>query len=270
MSHPLPQPAAAGQKTAPDSGRGGIWRWWSLLTLVLLAVIVYAAGLDERLSLAAVARNRDALRDFADSHWLAAMLGYAAIYIAMTVASLPAAAMMSIAGGFLFGWWISAPLSVMSATLGAMIVFSIVRTTAGRTLARHVGPVVAGFQRGFAAGAFHYLLALRLLPVVPFFMVNTVAGLCHVKPMTFAAATALGIIPGAFAYAWLGTGLDNVILVQRQAYETCVAAKGAAGCKLEFDPSALLTPQIAVAFVALAAMALLPLLARHLRRQSKA
>ena len=257
-------------RTKPESAmlRSPLWRWWPVLALLAIAVAVHFTGLDKHLSLAEVARNRDALKAFAADYWLLAVLSYAAVYVAMTIASLPAAAVLSIAGGFLFGWWVSAPLSVLAATLGATIVFHIVRTTAGQALAKRVGPAAAKFQQGFADNAFNYLLALRLLPVVPFFMINAVAGLCRVKPWTFIAATGLGIIPGALAYAWLGTGLDSVILAQRQIYDTCVAAKSAANCTLELEPSALVNPQIVVAFVGLAAIAVLPLIVRYLRQRS--
>ena len=145
--------------------------------------------------------------------------------------------------------------------------FRIIRGTAGHSLAARVGRRAARFQRGFRADAFHYLLAMRLMPVVPFCVVNGVAGLCGVKTRTFVTATLLGIIPGALAYAWLGSGLDSVILAQRQAYAACMTREGPANCSFSLDPSALLTPQIVAAFAALALVALLPLLLKRLRKR---
>lgn len=240
--------------------------WWPAGLLVALMALAYATGLHRQISLTAVADNRDALKQFVSDHWFLALAAYAAVYVAITVAALPAAAAISIAGGFLFGWLVSAPLSAASATLGASIAFRIVRTTAGRALAAKAGPVLARLQKGFAEDAFHYLLALRLMPVVPFFIVNVVAGLSQVRTATFVAATGLGIIPGALAYAWLGTGLDSIIAAQRQAYEACRAANTASPCRFVLEPSALLTPQLVAAFFGLAVIALLPLLLRRVWR----
>lgn len=260
-------PLAALDDQIASPRRRSIWRWWPVLALVAVAIAAHLTGLDQHLSLAEVARNRDALKAFAADRWLLAVLGYFALYFAMTIASLPVAAVLSIAGGFLFGWWVSAPVSVLAATSGATVVFHIVRTTLGRTLAERVGPAAARFQKGFADDAFNYLLALRLLPLVPFFLVNAVAGLCRVKAWTFVTATVLGIIPGALAYAWLGSGLDSVIMAQKRAQAACLAAKVATECPLQLNPLALLTPQLAIAFVGLAAVALLPLAVRHFRNR---
>jgi hypothetical protein len=83
---------------------------------------------------------------------------------------------MSIAGGFLFGWAVSAPVTVFAAVAGAAAVFQIVKTSLGAALAERAGPFLQRLSRGFAENAFSLLLFLRLTPVFPFFMVNAVAG----------------------------------------------------------------------------------------------
>lgn len=266
MPHATPRIDTRDIPPAPPPRRG-LRRLWPVLVLAALVVLAYAFGLDHQLSLAAVVRNSDALHAFVAAHWLLAVCCYALLYVAMTVASLPVAAVMSIAGGFLFGWKVSVPLSVLSATVGATIVYHIVSTTVGRSLAERAGPFVTRFRQGFARDAFYYLLSLRLLPVFPFFMVNAVAGLARVNIWAFIAATVLGIVPGALAYAWLGAGLDNFFIMQRKAYEICNASHESEVCQFHIDPDFALSPQMIAAFFGLAVLALVPLGLRYLRRR---
>ena len=259
----------AGDHQEPVQAASLLRRWLPAAGLLVLAVVAYVSGLQHYLSLAAIAENRDLLKAFAANHRLAAILAYMSAYIAMTVLSLPGAAVMSIAGGFLFGWWLSAPVSVTAATIGATIVFHIVRTSGGSALAERAGPMARKLSAGFAADAFNYLLFLRLLPVFPFFLVNAVAGLCRVRAATFVVATIVGIIPGALAFAYLGTGLDSIITAQEKLYRECLAAKGASACVFELDAGALVTPQIVIAFAVLGLAALIPLVFKYLIQRKK-
>jgi uncharacterized membrane protein YdjX (TVP38/TMEM64 family) len=93
-----------------------------------------------------------------------------------------------------------------------------------------------------------------------------VAGLCNVRLGTFVTATVLGIIPGALAFAYLGTGLGSVLAAQRQAYDACVAARGTANCSMTFDSSALVTRELLLAFALMGVVALIPVLLRRFRK----
>ena len=90
------------------------------------------------------------------------------------------------------------------------------------------------------------------MPAFPFFLVNLVPAFAGVGLVPFVAATALGIIPGAVAYAFAGTGLDSIIAAQKSSYDACVAA-GHADCHLTFDATAILTPELIGALIALGA-----------------
>ena len=176
-----------------------IRRWLPALALLLLAGLGYALGLHKYLSLTALAQNRDVLCNWVDAHMVLALAAYVLLYVAVVALSLPVAGILSIAGGFLFGWAISAPVTVAAAVTGAAAVFQIVKTSFGAALAERAGPMVQRLSRGFAENAFSLLLFLRLTPVFPFWAVNAVAGLCRIPMRTFIAATALGIIPASFA-----------------------------------------------------------------------
>jgi uncharacterized membrane protein YdjX (TVP38/TMEM64 family) len=122
--------------------------------------------------------------------------------------------------------------------------------------------------QGFRADAFSYLLFLRLVPVFPFWLINLVPALCGVRLATFVAATALGIIPGTFAIAFVGAGLDSVIVAQEAAYRFCLAG-GRSDCRLQFHMNAVLTPQFLTALAALGVLALVPVAVKHLRARKQ-
>jgi uncharacterized membrane protein YdjX (TVP38/TMEM64 family) len=86
------------------------------------------------------------------------------------------------------------------------------------------GKWLGPFQDGFAKNAFSYLLTLRLIPLFPFFMVNLVSGLTRVSVGTYAAATAIGIIPGSFVYAYAGRQLGSINSLKEIASPNVIGA----------------------------------------------
>jgi len=254
-----------GQSTVRSARR----RWLPAAVLMAAVAAIYLSGLYRYLSFAAFLDRSAAIEAFVASHLIVAVAAFALVYIVIVALSLPGSAIMSVIGGFLFGWTISAPVTLVAATIGAVIVFEAIRTSFGAVLAERAGPMARKMSDGFCCNAFHYLLFLRLMPVFPFFAVNAVAGLCRVPLRTFVAATVIGIIPGCLVFAYLGAGLGGVIEAQAEAHADCVAKNGPEACVMTVDPSHLLTPQIAVAFVALALLALLPVAVKRWRRNPR-
>ncbi len=242
-------------------------QWLPAGALAALIATAYAFGLHHHLTLAALAENRDALRSFVGGNLGLAVLAYMGVYVALVALSIPGAAVMSIAGGFLFGWAISLPATVTAATIGSVIVFQVVKTSLGAALASRAGPMVTRLSKGFAENAFSYLLFLRLAPVFPFFAVNAVAGLCRVPLRTFVVATVVGIIPAGFAFALLGSGLDGIIDAQKKVNEACMAGPDPAACTYSLDIGALVSPQLLLAFGGLGLVALLPIAFKYFKKQ---
>ena len=131
--------------------------WLPAIALLVLIATAYGFGLHNHLSLEALATNRELLRQFVDTHLLLAVLVFMAAYIAIVALSIPGAAVMSIAGGFLFGWMISVPVTITAAVIGAIIVFQIVKTSLGAALAERAGPLVRRVSQGFAENALSFL-----------------------------------------------------------------------------------------------------------------
>jgi len=242
------------------SNRINIARWLPLIGLLALMALAYGLGLHRYVSIQSFAENETLLQSFVAQNLIVALVIYFVVYIICVALSLPGASILSIAGGFVFGWALSAPVTILAATFGAVVVFKIVQTSLGATLAARAGPFVQRLSSGFEKDAFNYLLFLRLVPAFPFFAINAVAGLTKMSLRTFAIATLIGIIPGSFAFAFVGRGLGSVLDATRDSHAACVALNAAAPCPYEFSISSLITPQLLWAFAALGVVSLLPAL----------
>jgi uncharacterized membrane protein YdjX (TVP38/TMEM64 family) len=259
MRAPRDKEAAAGEGDARSNAAG--WRkWLPLAVLAALMALGFAFGLHRQLSLSNLIMQRHDLAAFVDQNLALALLAYTAIYATAVALSFPGASFLTIAGGFLFGWLIGGAVTVVGATLGACAVFLVARSSFGEVLTHRAGPFLARLAEGFRENAFHYLLFLRLTPVFPFWLVNIAPAIFRMPLVSYALATFVGIIPGTFAYAFIGTGLDSVIAAQEAAHPGC-AAEGT--CQI--DVSALVTPQLLAAFFVLGIASLIPVILKRLR-----
>ncbi len=236
--------------------------WWLLAALALGFAATYALGLQRLVSLASLAQNHDVLEMLVARHMALAMLAYFAAYIAVAVFCIPGAAILTMVGGYLFGWLIGTPLTLFAATTGALITFKIVKTALGEPLARRAGPYVTGLIQGFRADAFSYLLFLRLVPAFPFFAINAVAGLARIDLRTFLSASVLGMIPGSLVFGFVGSGLAETLHNAILIHAACVAEKSEALCAYDVGAISLVTPQLLAAFFGLGVLALIPVILR--------
>jgi len=231
------------QENASESQSAG-FSWKRLIPLLVLAVgliAFFALGLDQYLTFEALKENRAWLLEQVEQSAVLAALVYMGIYIAVVAFSLPGGAVMTIAGGFLFGQWLGTGYVVVAATIGATILFIAAKTALGDMLRERARGFVKKMEAGFREDALSYLLVLRLIPLFPFFIVNLVPAFLGVSLRVFVIATFAGIIPGSFVYATVGAGLGSIF--------------DAGG---EFSASGILTPEIITALVGLAVLALLP------------
>jgi uncharacterized membrane protein YdjX (TVP38/TMEM64 family) len=252
-----------------DRPRGFAWRLLPLAAIIIFSGVAYFAVGDETISLHGLVRHRMAIFGFVSSHRVLALLTYIGIYVLTVAVSVPGAAFLTVAGGFLFGPVGGAAAAVVGATVGATLIFLVARTALGEPLLRMAGSRANQLAKSFREDAFSYLLFLRLVPVFPFFIVNLVPALAGVRLGPFIAATALGVIPAAVVFALAGTGLDSVIMAQKAAYDECVAS-GRLGCRMVFDTSDVFTPQLIVALIALGLLVLVLVMLRHWRARSRA
>jgi uncharacterized membrane protein YdjX (TVP38/TMEM64 family) len=223
----------------PERRGSSLRRLLPLALLVAATAAFFAFGGERYLTFSALSRERAALADLTARLGLLAPLVYVLAYTAVAALSVPGAAALTIASGFLFGTALGALYTVVGATAGATLLFLAARAGLGGLLAR-AGPAARRFEAGFRKNAFNYLLVLRLIPIFPFWLINLAAALTGMGVRTFVLATFLGIIPGTLIYASLGNGL-----------ETLAAAGKAPGLEVLFRANILL-PLIGIALLALA------------------
>jgi uncharacterized membrane protein YdjX (TVP38/TMEM64 family) len=130
----------------------------------------------------------------------------------MTALSLPGASILSLALGLLFGRWMGTLLIVVSATIGATLVFLLARYLiadwAREKLQKNKQAVK--LMDTFQVDAINYLLFLRLVPLFPFWLVNLVPAFTPISIQTYIITTLIGIIPGSFVFANLGQSLGQI------------------------------------------------------------
>lgn len=220
-----------------------------LLLLAGIGIGLWQSGLLHELSWGSLARHQAQLLSTVAANRLLAGVVYVGLYAALVALSVPEGAVVTAAGGLLFGTLIGGALAVIGATIGAVILFLVARTAFAEFMARRARGLIERLRPGLQRNGFSYLLALRLVPAVPFWLVNLGAALCGMRLLPYASATLLGIIPATFVFAWIGEGVGSVL---------------AAGGKP--DLTLIFSPRILFPLLALAALALTPVWARRFRR----
>jgi uncharacterized membrane protein YdjX (TVP38/TMEM64 family) len=251
--------------TLPSTASGfRLARFLPFAVIVLVSLGVIVTVRYGHLYPLALLERRVAVEVLVGQHYVAALAAFVCLYAVAVALSLPGAVLLTICGGILFGGLVGGLAALVGATVGSAVIFMVAKSACGGWLMRRAGPRAEALAAGFCADAFNYLLFLRLVPVFPFWLVNLVPALCGVRLATFMAATALGIIPGTFAFAFFGAGLDSALTAQVAGYRDCIAAGGTA-CRLAIDRSAAATPQLIAGLVALGVLALVPVVVRRFR-----
>ena len=215
-----------------------------LFAVIVIALAVF--GVPGWLSWAGLAAHQTALHDFAARDPAGAAAAYLLVYCAVVALSVPGGGILTIVGGLMFGPWRGATFAVIGASSGAVLLFLLARSVFAAPLARRLGVFAERLRDGLARDGFNYLLALRLVPVVPFWLVNLAPALLGMRLLPYAGATVLGIIPASVVFASVGAGLGDVL------------AAGHAP-----DSGLLFTPRLLLPLLGLAILALLPALWRR-------
>lgn len=244
---PLPPPAPPRRTPKPAVG----WRAIAAgLAVVALGGVALLGGPE---GLAQIADGLDRLSHHVATLGWAGPVVFGLVYALAVALSLPGAAGLTLAAGALFGTATASLVVILAATTGAAIVFLLARAlVAGRLRARLSDARAARLETALREAGFSALLAARLLPLFPFWLVNLVPAVAGMRFGPYVAATGLGIIPGTVVYAAVGAGTGDLL------------AAGAAG-----DPALLWQPQILAPLIGLASLALAPALVACWRRQRR-
>ncbi len=181
-----------------------------------LPILLIAAGataalflVKDYLSFAALQENYELLASWRDDHQILALAVFAILYTLSVAFSVPGAIWLTLIGGFLFGTVLGTITVVLAATLGALLIFLAAKTALGDTLRAKAGAWVAKMEDGFRAGEVSYLLIMRLVPAVPFFVANLAPAFLGARTWTFVWTTIVGIVPGTLVFISIGAGLGE-------------------------------------------------------------
>ena len=151
--------------------------------------------------------------DFKDSNKTLISIFFVIFYILIVAFSLPGSTVASITGGFLFGLFFGTFLNVLGASIGATALFIAVRWGFGDLLKGRIGQIGGRKEKillKLQKNELFVLLSLRLIPVVPFFVLNLLAASVGMKLRNFIFGTVIGILPAAVLFTWIGVGLGEV------------------------------------------------------------
>lgn len=214
------------------------------ITAVLIVLGAYFFA-SEYLTFDALKASAGKLQESVARNYSQAALGYIALYTLAVMFSLPIASLLTLAGGFMFGAFYGGLFAVIGATLGATLCFLGVRYLVGDFVQKRYEKQLTQINTELDKRGAYYLLSLRFFAVIPFFVINLVSGLSRISLSTFIITTALGIVPGAFVYAYAGQNL----------------------AALE-SPSDILSFNVLVSFALLGVLALLPILLQKILKPS--
>ncbi|NDH60508.1 MAG: TVP38/TMEM64 family protein [Alphaproteobacteria bacterium] len=182
------------------------------VAVLLLGLALFLLfDLERYFSFEMLSRHHAELASWVGGNVALAALVFVLLYALVVAFSLPIAVVITPFGGFLFGIWLGALLSIVGATLGSVALFLAARTAFQDLFRARAGATLARLEDGFRRNSFNYLLFLRLVPAFPFWLVNIVPALLGMRLGPYAVATLIGIVPGAVVYAGVGASFGKLI-----------------------------------------------------------
>ena len=181
--------------------------------LVLLAAF-FALDLGRYLSLGYLKSSQSAFESLYAEQPLTVMGSYFALYVAVTALSFPGAVIMTLAGGAIFGTLWGTVIVSFASSLGATLAFLAARFVLRDSIEARFGNRLGEFNKGIEKEGAFYLFTLRLVPLVPFFVINLLMGLTKMKTLTFYGVSQLGMLAGTAVYVNAGTQLAQLESLQ--------------------------------------------------------
>lgn len=181
----------------------------SIIIAILIGIFFYF-DLQQLLTLDNLKSQQETIVTYRNDHPLLATAIYAIVYIAVTGLSLPGATILTLAGGAVFGLLWGTLIVSFASSIGATLAFLaarfLFRDAVNTKFSLHLKEIDTGIARD---GAF-YLFTLRLVPLIPFFVINLVMGLTALKTRTFYWVSQIGMLAGTLVYVNAGTQLAKI------------------------------------------------------------
>ena len=183
-----------------------------IVVAVLAAALAayFAFDLGQYLNLAALKASQARIEAFRAANPALAVAVYFTLYVAVTALSLPGAALMTLAGGAVFGLVWGTVIVSFASSLGATLAFLVARFLLRDWVTARFGARLSAIDAGIKREGAFYLFTLRLVPVFPFFVINLLFGLTAMKARTFYWVSQLGMFAGTVVYVNAGTQLAKI------------------------------------------------------------
>jgi len=181
-----------------------------LMLIAVLVTVFFAFDLQHYLTLESLKSQQTAIADYRQTHPLLTIALYAALYIAVTGLSLPGAAILTLAGGAVFGVLWGTLIVSFASTIGATLAFLAARFLLRDWVKSRFSARLQSIDEGVSRDGAFYLFTLRLVPVFPFFMINLAMGLTPIKTKTFYWVSQIGMLAGTVVYVNAGTQLAKI------------------------------------------------------------
>lgn len=177
--------------------------------LAVLALYLFSP-VGNWLSIDQLKQSRLWLMQLVEARPLLCATGFFVICLVATAACFPAAPVLGVSGGALFGFWPGLGIVLVASSIGSTIAFFDSRYLLRDWVKQRFARRIESIDRGMEAHGGLYLLTLRLNPVVPYWLVNLAMGLTAIRPRTYAALTVAGLLPATFIYVSAGTQLATI------------------------------------------------------------
>ena len=184
-----------------------------IVLLIFIAAIIVAVKvfhLDQYLTLSSMKGSFDQLRALYENHSLMVIAGYFVVYVLTTSLSIPGAVPLSIAGGALFGFWVTTIVVSFASTIGATLACFVSRFLLRDWIQNKFGDKITKVNEGIEREGTFYLFTLRLIPVFPFWLINLAMGLTKMPLFKFYWVSQIGMLPGTMVFVNAGKELAKI------------------------------------------------------------
>ena len=178
--------------------------------IIILVILFKVLGLGQYLTLDYLKTSQDKFAQLYANHRLAVIAAYMTVYIIVTALSLPGAAVMTLAGGAMFGLWIGVLVVSFASTIGATLACFVARFLLRDWVQNKFGEKLSAINKGVEKEGAFYLFSLRLVPIFPFFVINLAMGLTTMKLLTFYWVSQIGMLPGTMVFVNAGKELGKI------------------------------------------------------------
>jgi uncharacterized membrane protein YdjX (TVP38/TMEM64 family) len=185
-------------------------RFILLVVIALVASIFFYFDLGHYLSLETLKEQQSVIEAYRANHPKLAIVIYMLVYIVVTALSLPGAAILTLAGGAVFGIWWGTMIVSFASSIGATLAFLAARFLFRESVKTRFAAWLKAIDEGVEKEGGFYLFTLRLVPVFPFFMINLLMGLTNMRVGVFYLVSQVGMLAGTVVYVNAGTQLAKI------------------------------------------------------------